>query len=229
MAEAALWIYPTCILIDCWLVNLCNIKSCVIKNCAILSFTFSTYYSYQQEILDDGISKADFKLLVDLSKSPDLVVTKPDKDQGVVLMNKVDYINKVNVILEDKSTFAEVNIHKPDVLIRPILSALSTINYKVSKFFTPLLKNLTINQYTISNTHFCSKLMIEGVAMGSPLGPTLANIFMCHNEEIWLRDCPSDFKPVHYYRYVDDTLLLFKSRDHIDKFLEYLNKKHPNI
>nr|XP_027227216.1 uncharacterized protein LOC113819174 [Penaeus vannamei] len=33
---------------------------------------------------------------------------------------------------------------------------------------------------------------IEGFAMGSPVGPTLANIFMCHNEEIWLNNCPSD-------------------------------------
>jgi len=65
--------------------------------------------------------------------------------------------------------------------------------------------------------------------MGSPLGPTLANIFMCHNEEIWLNNCPSDFKPVHYFRYVDDTLLLFRSPEHINKFLEYLNNKHPNI
>ena len=27
---------------------------------------------------------------------------------------------------------------------------------------------------------------VDGVAMGSPLGPTLANIFLCHWEEIWI-------------------------------------------
>ena len=27
---------------------------------------------------------------------------------------------------------------------------------------------------------------IDGVAMGSPLGPVLANIFMCHFEEEWV-------------------------------------------
>ena len=28
---------------------------------------------------------------------------------------------------------------------------------------------------------------IDGVAMGSPLGPTFANIFLCHHETTWLK------------------------------------------
>ena len=41
--------------------------------------------------------------------------------------------------------------------------------------------------------------------MGSPLGPTLANIFLCFHEQIWLDNCPFEFKPVIYSRFVDDT------------------------
>ena len=70
---------------------------------------------------------------------------------------------------------------------------------------------------------------IDGVAMGSPLGPTLANIFMSHYERLWLRDCPAEFKPLHYFRYVDDTFVLFRSRDHIAKFHEYLDSQHVNM
>lgn len=33
---------------------------------------------------------------------------------------------------------------------------------------------------------------IEDDAMGNPLDPNLANIFMCHIEEIWLINYPSD-------------------------------------
>ena len=65
--------------------------------------------------------------------------------------------------------------------------------------------------------------------MGSPLGPHLANIFMGFMEKRWLQECPIDFKPVLYRRYVDDTFLLFKSDSHFDLFLNYLNCKHPNI
>ena len=63
----------------------------------------------------------------------------------------------------------------------------------------------------------------DGVAMGSPLGPHLANIFMGFMEKRWLQECPIDFKPVLYRRYVDDTFLLFKSDSHFDLFLNYLN------
>ena len=35
---------------------------------------------------------------------------------------------------------------------------------------------------------------VDGVVMGSPLGPALANIVMCSFESKWLRDFPNDFK-----------------------------------
>ena len=35
---------------------------------------------------------------------------------------------------------------------------------------------------------------IYGVAMGSPLGPTLASAFLCFHEQIWLNECPDEFK-----------------------------------
>ena len=38
----------------------------------------------------------------------------------------------------------------------------------------------------------------DGVAMGNPLGPTLANAFLAHHEKIWLQECPDDFKPLMY-------------------------------
>ena len=70
---------------------------------------------------------------------------------------------------------------------------------------------------------------VDGVAMGSLLGPALANIFMSSFESKCLRDCLNDFKPMFYRRYVDDIFVLFFSPDHADKFREYLLSKHSNI
>ena len=39
---------------------------------------------------------------------------------------------------------------------------------------------------------------IDGVAMGSPLGPTFDNIFLSYHEQIWLKNSPCEFKPVIY-------------------------------
>ena len=69
----------------------------------------------------------------------------------------------------------------------------------------------------------------DGVAMGSPLGPTLANLFMSYYEQIWLTECPLEFKPKFYRRYVDDIFILVEKIEHIEKFKDYLNSKHRNI
>ena len=45
---------------------------------------------------------------------------------------------------------------------------------------------------------------IDGVAVGSPFGPTLANLFLAHLEQNWLKSKDS---PLTYLRYVDDILL----------------------
>ena len=70
---------------------------------------------------------------------------------------------------------------------------------------------------------------VDGVAMGSPLGPTLANIFLCHWEEIWIKKCPKQFKPEYYNRFMDDTFLLFSSENHVKKFHKYINTRHKNM
>ena len=50
---------------------------------------------------------------------------------------------------------------------------------------------------------------IDGVAMGSPLAPVLANLFMGHHEKRWLENYNSGIE--FYRRYVDDTFTLFNT------------------
>ena len=68
---------------------------------------------------------------------------------------------------------------------------------------------------------------VDGVAMGSPLAPTLASLFLQSLEARIPRDI--DYAPKVYKRYVDDIFLIFKEKEHIDKFLKLLNGLHENI
>ena len=65
--------------------------------------------------------------------------------------------------------------------------------------------------------------------MGSPLGPALANSFMCSFENKWLKGCPYSLRPVFYGRYVDNIFVLFSSLDQPEKFKKYLSSKLSNI
>ena len=301
-------------------------------------------------------STDELNIIKKLSNNKDLIITRPDKGNGVVVMDKSDYILKMNDVLNDNSKFERLSsdvstkslatqirkqedklnrtlrkfrddsfidkatykylyasgsqigylyglpkIHKPNIPLRPILSAIDTFNYRLSKFLVPLLSPITTNKYTvrdsftfakeITNLDFkdvtmtsfdvkslytnipleetisiCTSLLkkdpkhllhslphilqelltlatsnsmflfnnhlykqVDGLAMGSPLGPALANAFLCFYEERWLDECPNEFRPVYYRRYIDDTFILFKHPSHVSEFLQYLNSRHANI
>ena len=201
-------------------------------------------------------------------------------------------------------TYGSSKIPKPLVngfpKLTPILSALNTGTFKWAKFFVPLLRHLTSNEFTLKDSFEFAKIicqqdaglfitsldvdslftnitleetinicvndlfrsnssiyglnerqimemlslttkesiilfdmafyiLVDGVPMGSPLGPSLANAFLCHHETKWLNDCPEKFKPVLYKRYVDDIFVLFKRPEHVKPFVDYMNSKYKNI
>ena len=66
--------------------------------------------------------------------------------------------------------------------------------------------------------------------MGSPLGPALANAYLCRHERKWLREFAEfAYAPIFYKLYVDDIFVLLKYENHVYNLLFYLNFKHPNI
>ena len=184
--------------------------------------------------------------------------------------------------------------------LRPILSAIGTATYNLAKFFLPILKEFTVNEYTVSDSFsFCKQIkdqdsslfmalfdiqspftniplegtinicvdrafqnkrkikrlskrhfkqlltfavksscfvfndiyykQIDNVAMGSSLEPTFTNLFLVYYEHKWLENCPLQFKPKFYRRYVDDIFLMYDKKDHVKKFLKYMNTRHRNI
>ena len=67
---------------------------------------------------------------------------------------------------------------------------------------------------------------IEGVSMGSPLGPILANIFVVFQERRLFDRFPN---PSIYLRYVDDTFVSFRSCSDALSFFDKLNQLHSSL
>ena len=314
------------------------------------NLAFSIYYGKRPDI-STNLTKEEIVALKMLSREESIVIIRPDKGNGIVILDKTNYIEKMMEILNDYQKFEKVEddtfaillrcedklnrylrtlkandiiskelyselhatgsqpgiiyglpkIHKPNCPLRPILSAIGTHNYKLSKYLVPILAPLTINEYTVKDSftfakeltslnytncvmasfdvkslftniplretidicvdglfsdtdlsgnftkvhmkkllslavHDCHFIFngimykqIEGAAMGSPLSASLANVFLAYQEKRWLNDCPPEFRPLMYRRYVDDTFVIFRSPDHIPHFLKYLNSQHENI
>ena len=127
-----------------------------------------------------------------------------------------------------KSLFTNIPLHETvDLCIEDLFAhEHPTFGFNREQLHKLLSLSCT-DSYFIFNKHFYTQK--DGVAMGNPLGPTLANAFLSHYERKWLEECPDNFKPLLYRRYIDDTFLAFRSREHVPLFLQYLNSKHSNI
>ncbi|XP_045535441.1 uncharacterized protein LOC123721261 [Papilio machaon] len=113
-------------------------------------------------------------------------------------------------------------------------------NVPVAETIDIIKQHLIVNNLPteyISLIEFCLKsgyflwrgdfyLQVDGVAMGSPIAPVVANIFMEHFEKEALNSAP--VKPRYWLRYVDDVFAIV-SRRGIGQLLDHLNEIHPRI
>ncbi len=193
-------------------------------------------------------------------------------------------------------------IHKENIPVRPIISAIGTYNYKTAKYLVEILTPLVDHKYILKDTfEFVYKVstidpkkdkylisydvvslftniptletieiilnrafslglklfhnldreelrhlltvctqeshfqfngnyydQIDGVAMGSPLGPLFANFFMAdfeHKHMTALQDIGINI----WLRYVDDVFATLDNKEAAEKALDYLNRQHNNI
>ena len=309
------------------------------------NISYSYIYSYDFSKQKNILNKDEWKALTDLRKDDSIIITKPDKGNGVVIISRLDYLSKMKHLISDTTKFKELQhnptksreeslssylrklrkdkiiddatfykilpsgsspgvlyglpkVHKTGCPFRPIVSSVNTYNYNLASYLVSILQPISTNQYTVkdsfsfadwakkykhNNGIMCSldvsslftnvpleetlnicldklysltdppalprvvlrKLLefatkkshflfdgkyydqIDGVAMGSPLGPVLANIFMCDFEEKWLTN--AKISPSFWNRYVDDTFTMFHNQDSANEFLHYLNGCHSNI
>ena len=143
--------------------------------------------------------------------------------EGILSVSSVPYMCSFDVV----SLFTNIPINETiDICLKLLFKNKELVHNLTKTQFKKLLI------YCVKQNHFVfnGKIydQIDGVAMGSPLGPVLANIFMAQLEEKALQLFNGN-KPDVYNRYVDDTFLIFNCKDDSIKFFDYMNTQHKNI
>ena len=125
--------------------------------------------------------------------------------------------------LDVDSLFANIPLDETiDICVNQLFENTDTVEGFKKSELKQLLCLATKESYFIFNGLLYKQ--IDGVAMSSPLEPSLANAFLSYYEKNWLNNCLQEFKPVFSRRYVDDIFILFKSNDHLKYFQKYFPK-----
>ena len=287
-----------------------------------------------------GMPRRFIKSIRNIKSNSNIHITKADKSNSFVILDKNDYIEKMKLLLNDSSTYKKLNknpldsiianfnkevkiilrdykdiinsisvrcpslpymyglvkTHKDGFPLRPIISSVGSVSYKLSKYLvkilSPLLGNIS-GSHLINNEDLLNKLkeinissnsklvsfdvvslftkvpivdllnflhlelnnfnlpipnniiinlirlcVIDckfvfneefyvqhfGMAMGNPLSPLLAGLYMEFFERIHLP--PLNLK---WLRYVDDCVAVVSNNTNLDSILENLNNKVSSI
>ena len=113
--------------------------------------------------------------------------------------------------------------HSIDIIVKRIYEKheITTVfrKHEMKKLLTICSKNV---DFSFNNDIY---IQIDGVAMGSPLGPVLANVFMVELESLLVPKLNDHVK--NWRRFVDDTIVYVK-RGSIEYVLSALNSFHEN-
>lgn len=169
-------------------------------------------------------------------------ILSPLLDQTHTLKDTFDFVNKVSslntitdttlVSFDVESLFTNVPTFETiEIILHQAFVNIPTNGEACFNGFTRKeLKRLLILCTQESHFQFNNEFydQVDGVSMGSPLGPLFANFFMSHFE----RKHMSEFKKLGinlWYRYVDDDFASLKLNANVDAILEFMNGLHKNI
>ena len=158
---------------------------------------------------------------------------------GAHLRNSIHFKEKMvefaqsNSLNNSKLVSLDVTALYTNVPLEPVLNFIDqkidagVINIPIPKStFLSLIRLCVNNNYFEFNGKFYRQKF--GVAMGSPLSPVLANLFMEHYESELVPAIPGA-RPKLWLRYVDDVLVAWEDTSDFDKFLSSLNSLAPSI
>ena len=174
-------------------------------------------------------------------------INTPGYNLAKFLIHKLEPLTHNEFTIKDSFSFAkeittyDSSLYMASLDVESLLTIIplnETINNCISDLHNKNLYNQKISKRDLfkllgtatSKSSFIFDYLVykqvDGVAMDSLFGPILANAFLCHYEKEWLDNCPVHFKPVIYKRYVDYFFVLFSSKEHLQFFVDCMNKQH---
>ncbi|XP_072030595.1 uncharacterized protein [Amphiura filiformis] len=153
------------------------------------------------------------------------------------LNNSEDLVNKLSkftlldseclVSYDVTALFTSVPVDETLGIIKTLLMNDSTLESRTDlspQQITELLSTCLKTTYFVYEGNFY--IQSEGAAMGSPVSPIIANLFMEAFEEKALSSFSNP--PRYWGRYVDDTMVIIQKSD-LDSFTAHLNSIHDAI
>ena len=173
-----------------------------------------------------------------ISKYVSGILTPYVRDAPSYIANTADLLQKVKTVsIEDDELLVSfdvkslyTNVPRNDAMdtVRKLLE--NDPDFKI-KHGIETATLLEILKLCLTTTHFQFRgehyELSDGLPMGSPASPAIANLFMAKLEETALSPFAGD-KPKVWYRFVDDVLSVVKTTA-IDQLLTHLNSQHPTI
>ena len=148
-----------------------------------------------------------------------------DSFQFVNEVRNLDLSHTVMASLDISSLFTQVPLLETVDMITDLLD-LHDIDIGLP---TDLLRELILLCTKDVSFSFNNEIYVQhdGVAMGSPLGPCLADIFVGCLERKFHKEISNCC--LAYYRFVDDTFAVCEDSDHVRRLHTILNSMHPSL
>ena len=174
----------------------------------------------------------------DLAKYLDELIKPLLANSKYILKDTFDFVNRVSKLKETSGFMVSFDVESLFTNI-PLEETINLVvnqafdngkNSTFHKFSQKEFRNLLYRATKESHFHFLGNHFdqIDGVTMGSPLAPTLANFFMNWFEV----KCMCELEKqglVIWYRFVDDTFAVIRDASKVEDILKLLNGQHKNI
>ena len=141
-----------------------------------------------------------------------------------IILEPGEYLNPYDV----SALFTSVPVDPALTIIKDLLEKYNTLKERTVMEVSDIILLL---EFCLKNTYFTFQdqfyEQVEGAAMGSPVSPIVANLYMEYLEQKALSTAPHS-TPRFWHRYVDDTFVIHKEANK-QGFLQHVNSVDPAI